>query len=91
MAWSWSKKFVSIAWTKTSNHDGYFYCLNFFHSYSTKNELKNHERICNYQDYCYVEMPNKYNKVFKYNHGEKSLKVPFMIYADVECLLQKMH
>ena len=36
-------------------------------------------------------MPNKYNKVFKYNHGEKSLKVPFMIYADVECLLQKMH
>ena len=28
----------------TSNHDGYFYCLNCFHSYSTKNKLKEHER-----------------------------------------------
>ena len=25
----------------TSNHDGVFYCLNCFHSYSTKNKLKN--------------------------------------------------
>ena len=25
----------------TSNHDGEFYCLNCFHSYSTKNKLKN--------------------------------------------------
>ena len=25
----------------------------------------------------------------KYNHGEKSMKVPFVIYADLECLLKK--
>ena len=35
-------------------------------------------------------MPND-NKISKYNHGEKSLKVPFIIYADLECLLEKMH
>ena len=34
-------------------------------------------------------MPDKDNKILKYNHGEKSLKVPFMIYADLECLLEK--
>ena len=28
--------------------------------------------------------------MFKYNHGEKSMKHPFIIYADLECLLQKM-
>ena len=28
-------------------------------------------------------------KMLKYNHGEKSLKVPFAIYADLECLLEK--
>ena len=27
----------------TSNHNGDFYCLNCFHSHSTKNELKKHE------------------------------------------------
>ena len=30
------------------------------------------------------------NKMLKYNHGEKSMKHPFIIYADLECLLQKM-
>ena len=29
--------------------------------------------------------------IIKYNHGEKSLKAPFMIYEDLECLLEKMH
>ena len=36
-------------------------------------------------------MPNEDNKILKYNHGEKSVQVPFMIYADLECLLEKMH
>ena len=35
-------------------------------------------------------MPNEDNKILKYIPGEKSLKVPFIIYADVECLLQKI-
>ena len=44
---------------------------------------------CNGHDYCYVEMPDKDNKVLKYNHREKPLKVSIMIYADLECLLEK--
>ena len=27
-------------------------------------------------------MPEEDNKILKYNHGEKSVKVPFTIYAD---------
>ena len=30
-------------------------------------------------------------KTTKYNYGEKSLKAPFIIYGDLECLLKKMH
>ena len=36
-------------------------------------------------------MPNEDNKMLKYNYGEKSPKAPFIIYADLECLLEKMH
>ena len=56
-----------------------------------KKELKKHEKekVCNDHDYCYVEMPNE-DKILKYNFGEKSLKVPAIIYADLECLLEKM-
>ena len=35
-------------------------------------------------------MPEEDNKMLKYNHGEKSMKVPFVIYADLECLLEKI-
>ena len=34
-------------------------------------------------------MPNEDNETLKYISGEKSLKVPFIIYADLECLLKK--
>ena len=37
-----------------------------------------------------VMQPNEYNKILKYNHGKKSLKVPSTIYANLQCLLEKM-
>ena len=74
----------------TSNHHGDFYCLNCFRSYRTKSKLELHKKICENHDYCHVEMPTKGNNIIKYNHGEKSMKVPFVIYPDLECLLEKM-
>ena len=71
----------------TSNLNGDFYCLNCLHSYRTKEK---HEKVCNIHDYCYVKMPNRFEKILKYNPGEMSLKVPFVIYADLECLFEKM-
>ena len=72
-----------------SNHDGDFYCLNCFHSYRTKSSLKMHKKVCKNNDYCYVEMPEGYGKV-RYHHGVKSMRVPFVMYADLESLLKKM-
>ena len=34
-------------------------------------------------------MPNEDNKILKYNQGEKSMKAPFFIYADLESSLKK--
>ena len=34
-------------------------------------------------------MPTEDNNTSKYNHGEKILKAPFTIYANLECLLIK--
>ena len=34
-------------------------------------------------------MPNWVNKMLEHNPGEKSLKAPFAIYLDLECLLKK--
>ena len=75
----------------TGNNHGDFYCLNCFQPYTMENKLKNHKKVCENHDYCYVEMPEEYNKISKYNQGEKSMKVPFIIYADLECSLEKMN
>ena len=64
------KTFSALLRGEKSNHNGDFYCLNYFHSYSTKEKLKKPERVCNDHDYCYVEMPNEENKILKYNYGE---------------------
>ena len=52
------------------------YCLGCLHSFRTDNALKKHERLRNNHDYCHIEMPTRDNNSLKYNHGEKSLKVP---------------
>ena len=74
----------------TSNHNGDFYCLNCFHSYTSEKKLRKHEKICKDYDFCDIIMPDEDNKILKYISGEKSLRVPFTIYADLECLLRKI-
>ena len=34
-------------------------------------------------------MPSNDNNFIKYNQGKKSLKLPFVLYADLECILKK--
>ena len=50
---------------------------------------KEHENVCKNHDYCYIEMP-KEEIILKHSYGEKSTKIPFIIYADMESLLEKM-
>ena len=74
----------------TSNYDGDYYCLNCFHSYRTENKLNAHKKICENNEYCNIEIPSPNNNLIKYNQGDKSLKLPFIIYADLECILKKI-
>ena len=74
----------------TSNDNGDFCCVNCFLAYTRKNKLEAHKKICENHEYFHVEMPNEDNKIIKYNQGEKSIKSPFIIYADLECLLEKI-
>ena len=91
MALSCSKKLSALLRGIKSKHDGDFYCLNCFYLHSTGNKLKKHKNVGEDHDYCYVEMPKEDNKILKYNHGEKSMKVSFIIFADLKSLLEKMN
>ena len=77
----------------SSSNNGDLYRLNCFHSYRTFQKLKKHERVCNNHDYYHVDMLEEgiliLKYILKYSSGDKSLKAPFIIYADLECLLKK--
>ena len=73
----------------SSSNNGDLYRLNCFHSYRTFQKLKKQERVCNNHDYYHVDMLEEGKNILKYSSGDKSLKVPSIIYADLECLLKK--
>ena len=59
------------------------------HLFRTDSALKKRERLCGNHDYCRVDMAEKGKNILKYYFGERSLKTPFALYADFECLLIK--
>ena len=80
------KKLSALLRGITLNHKVDFYCLNCLHSFRTENKLKKHEKVCKNHDYCYKEILKEDNKILKYNHREKSMKILFIINDDTECL-----
>ena len=88
MVLSYCRKTSALLRGITSKHNADFYCLSCLHSYRTENKLKKHWNICKNYGYYYVEMSKEDNKILKYNHGEKTMKVPFIIYADLKSLLK---
>ena len=90
MALSCWRKIVCITYRNNIKPRWKPYCLNCLHSDRTENYLKKHENICKIHNYCYIEISNKDNKILEYNHAKRSMRTPFIIYADLESLLEKM-
>ena len=60
-------------------------CLN---SFSTKNRFESHETVCEYKDFCSVVVLSEDTKILEFNQYQKFDKAPFIIYADLECLIE---
>ena len=74
----------------SSNHRGDLHCINCSNSYTSKNKLREYVEICNNHNSYRIEMPKWVEKILKCNPGERSLKTPFAIYLDLECLFKKV-
>ena len=70
-----AEKCLYIALKSPRTADGFnrpIRSLGCLHSFRTDNGLKRHERLCDDNDYCHLEMPTKDNKTLKCNDEEKS-------------------
>ena len=57
------KRLSALFRRKTSKYVGEFSSLNCFCSNRTENKLKKDKKVCENHYYCYVEMPEKDNKI----------------------------
>ena len=76
----------------TYEHQGDFYCLNRLLSFATKkNKLDSHKKVCENKDFFNVIMASEDTKILEVNQYQKSDKVPFIIYADLECIVETIN
>ena len=74
----------------TSKIDGDFSCLNGLHSFRTKYKLESPKKVCGNKDFCNTVMFSEEIKILEFNWYRKSDKTPFINYADIESLIEKI-
>jgi hypothetical protein len=87
----WIKDLEKLVWSQLTKHKEKIYlcrmCLNKF---SSKINLEAHKTYCGSHKTARIEMPKPYNNTIQFKNYNHSLKVLFIVYADFECMLQKI-
>ena len=83
------KKLFALLREVKSKHDSDFYCLNFLHSYRTKNKLELHKEEYANKDFGGVGMLFEENIMLKFTQYLKPIKEPSLNYVDLESLIKK--
>ena len=55
-----------------------------------KKQLELHKKVSENEDFCNVIMPSEDTKILEFNQYQKSDKAPFIIYADLECVIEEI-
>ena len=65
------KKLSALLRGITSKHHSEFYCLNYLHSFATKNKIESHKKVCENKDFCNIVMLSEDTKILKFNQYKK--------------------
>ena len=86
----WIKNFSKLVRAQVTKHEHKAYfckrCLNHF---STPEKLNEHIEVCKENSACKIEVPKRGEKITFKNH-KKSMRVPFVIYADFAAITEKI-
>lgn len=69
----------------------YYFCPYCLQSFTKEKLLHNHQSCCSVNGAQKVVLPSDAKNVLKFNDFDKTHKVPFVIYADFECVNRKIH
>ncbi|XP_078032837.1 uncharacterized protein LOC144467773 [Augochlora pura] len=88
---AWIKNLSRLVSSQLSKHDHQKYicdrCLQYF---TSQERLDTHSVDCGEINKCALKLPTKDNKWLRFKHYAYKEQAPFVIYADLECLLEKL-
>ena len=86
------KRVSALLYNQTKNKDAKHFCLLCLAGYKKAESLAKHEKYCNGVNGrpTRIEMPSEEEKTLKIKNHHKTLKAPYVIYADFESLIEKI-
>ena len=85
--------FYAVLREITSKHHGNLYCLNCIHFLRIENKRgfneKVCEKVCENKDLYNIAILSEDTKILEFNQSQKSDKSSFIIYADLEIMIEK--
>ena len=86
----WIKSFTRLVSAKVSKHDHKSnFCKRFLNKFTTPEKLEEHIESCKKNSACKIEVP-KPGETITFKNFNKSMRVPFVIYADFEAITEKI-
>ena len=76
---------------ENKHHGQTHFCTNCLHGFSKKSLLDNHIELCKEHNPLTIQMPKGEDTKMKFKEYDKMLKVPYVVYADFECILKPMN
>ena len=90
MAFYCGKKLAKLLKRITSRHHGNSYCLNCLLSLATTARFESYKKLCENEGFCNIVHLFEDIKILEFNQYHKSDKTPFIIYADLKCLMEEI-
>ena len=82
-----TKSFSRLMRDISSNSHENYYCYGCFHSFRCKSTLEKHTQLYKNHDFCKIKLPEEDKKIKEHKYGSKALRMNYVIYIDLECLL----
>ncbi|EFN74118.1 hypothetical protein EAG_04166 [Camponotus floridanus] len=88
---AWIKNLSRLVSTQLSKKDHKKYiCDRCLHYFSSDDKLQSHTVDCREMNDCALQLPSDKDKWLKFNNFNRKERIPFVVYADLECVLAKM-
>ena len=87
------KRVSALLFDRSKHRDAKHFCMMCLTGFTRADILENHKKYCNGVNGrpTRIEMPEEGKNKLKFQNHHKQMKAPFIIYADFEALVKKMH